>query len=85
MNTFKCTILSKAETLLNEEVVSLDLPGADGGFSILANHTPLIAMLGKGIVRARLKNSNEAKTFNIQKGSVEMARNHATVLVDLQS
>ncbi|MEI8347617.1 MAG: F0F1 ATP synthase subunit epsilon [Pseudomonadota bacterium] len=83
MSSFKCTILSKAETLLDCEVVSVNLPGAGGGFTILAHHTPLIALLAKGNITIQLKDQPEAKIFKIEKGSVEMTHNHAYVLVDL--
>lgn len=83
MSNLRCTVLSKMGQLLDTDVVSLHLPGVDGDFTILAHHTPLIALLRHGTIEIQLVGKSEAHKLEIERGTVETDSNHATILVDL--
>jgi len=83
MNTFKVTVITKAETVLTtENATSVALPGASGGFVVLAHHTPLVALLKAGEVVVTEANG-ENHRYTITRGTLETSRNCANVLVDL--
>ena len=41
-------IVSAEQSLVNEVVDEVEIPGADGYFGVLPGHTPLLALLGAG-------------------------------------
>ena len=83
MTNFKVSVVTKAETVLHtEQATSVALPGVQGGFTILANHTPLVALLGAGEVIVTEQNG-ENHQYKISRGTVETSRNTANILVDL--
>jgi F-type H+-transporting ATPase subunit epsilon len=43
-------IVSPEETLFNENVDSVSVPGIDGNFQMLENHAPIVSILKKGTV-----------------------------------
>ena len=88
-------IVSPEATLYSGEATSVTLPGVDGGFQILENHAPIVALLEKGVVKVkgavlsekakkRFTAGKEAGEFvlAINSGTVEMKDNKVIVLVD---
>lgn len=74
-------IVSRVDgTLYTGDAVSVSVPSIEGEMVVLAHHEPLIALLGKGVVRVRLTVSH-VKEFNIESGLIEISNNHATILV----
>ncbi|WP_139957049.1 F0F1 ATP synthase subunit epsilon [Flavicella sediminum] len=43
-------IVSPEETLFNEKVDSVSVPGVDGNFQMLENHAPIVSVLKEGTV-----------------------------------
>ena len=85
MTNFQVNVVTKAETVLQtDQATSVNLPGMQGGFTILANHTPLVALLGAGEVVITEQNG-ESHRFKISRGTVETSRNTANILVDVAS
>ncbi len=75
----KLSIVSPEETLYEGEVKSVKMQGIDGKFQVLNNHAPLISALGKGdIVIEEI--SGEKKSFAINSGLVELAKNEIHIL-----
>lgn len=75
----KLSIVSPEETLYEGEVKSVKMQGIDGKFQVLNNHAPLISALGKGeIVIEEI--SGEEKSFAINSGLVELAKNEIHIL-----
>ena len=75
----KLSIVSPEETLYEGEVKSVNMQGIDGKFQVLNNHAPLISALGKGdIVIEEI--SGEEKSFAINSGLVELAKNEIHIL-----
>jgi F-type H+-transporting ATPase subunit epsilon len=76
----KLTIAHVDGPVFDGDVVSVVLPGAIGNMEILANHQPLISPLKKGSVRIK-KTNGEIEIVAIEKGTLEVSNNHATILV----
>ena len=73
-------VLTPEKEIYNGTISSVQLPGNDGKFEILTGHAPIVASLVKGTVRI-LPTSGEKKTFNIEKGFVEVLRDEVSLLV----
>ena len=83
MTNFQVNVVTKAETILNtDQATAVNLPGIEGGFTVLANHTPLVALLGAGEVIVT-EQSGENHRYTISRGTVETSRNVANILIDL--
>ena len=50
--SFKVSIVTAEETLLETEAVSLTVPGIGGYLGILANHAPLVTALVQALRRS---------------------------------
>jgi len=79
--TFKVSIVTAEQTLLETESTSLTLPGIGGYLGVLANHAPLVTALVPGVLT--MKQEGEADSvFAVSNGFVEVARNEVSVMVD---
>lgn len=61
------------------EVVSVHVPGIDGEMELLADHTALISPLKAGSITVKKVDGEEV--FQIASGTLEVSRNHATILI----
>jgi F-type H+-transporting ATPase subunit epsilon len=77
----KLEIITPEETLYSGDATLVQLPGIDGSFEILNNHAPLIAVLGKGKIRAQ-DAQKQQQSFEIKGGVVEVLRNKVLVLAE---
>lgn len=75
----KLSIVSPEETLYEGEVKSVKMQGIDGKFQVLNDHAPLISALSKGDVVIE-EISGEKKSFAINSGLVELAKNEIHIL-----
>ena len=83
--TFKVTITTAEQQLLETEAVSVTLPGIAGYFGVLANHAPLVTALVPGVLTIRHDESDAPGTvsvFAVSNGFVEVADNRVSVMVD---
>ncbi len=79
--TFHLTIAHVGENLFDGEAVSAELPGADGVFTVLAQHEALVSTLVGGEARV-VTPDGKKHTFPIPKGGIaEVSNNQATVLL----
>lgn len=62
------------------QVVSVQVPGAAGEMTILANHEPLISPLRNGTITIMLENDSK-QTFEVETGTMEISNNSATLLI----
>jgi F-type H+-transporting ATPase subunit epsilon len=74
-------IITPDKKVYSGEVSAVKLPGAEGSFGILNNHAPIIATLGKGVVKIT-DNSQKVENFQISGGVVEVLNNKITVLAE---
>ena len=81
-STFLLDIVTPEKTVLSTpSAVSVRLPGAMGGFGVLAGHAPLLADLGVGECIVRFE-GGEQKLLALAGGFVDVTRTRVTVLAD---
>ncbi len=76
----KLTIARVDGPVFDGEVVSVVVPSVTGNLELLGDHEPLITPLKHGIVRAK-KADGSVETFDLERGTLEVSRNHATILI----
>ena len=80
--TFRLEIVSQERTLHEaDDVVSVDAPGAEGSFGVMANHRPMMAALQAGIIEMR-DVQNKGRFIVVTGGFLEVSRNRTVVLAD---
>ena len=77
----KVEIITPDKTIFSGEAILVQLPGIDGSFEVLKNHTPLITILGKGEIKVQDINNN-IQMFMVNGGVVEVLRNKVLVLAE---
>jgi F-type H+-transporting ATPase subunit epsilon len=80
MAEFRVQIVTSQQTVFDEQVTALTLPGVNGSFGVLARHADIVAVLGKG--NMVLRRGNVSVQTPITEGFLEMSNNMATVLAD---
>lgn len=80
--TFKVSIVTAEQTLLETEATSLTLPGIAGYLGVLANHAPLVTALVPGTMTMKTPDGGPDSVFFVSNGFVEVARNEVSVMVD---
>ena len=91
----KIEIVTPESIIFKGEVVSVTLPGLNGQFQLLSNHTAIISALKAGEVRIKLSNETEdlgslkmdpsdksIGVYEIKGGILEMLTNKAIVLAE---
>jgi F-type H+-transporting ATPase subunit epsilon len=74
-------IVSADRSLVNERVDEVEIPGADGYFGVLPGHTPLLALLGMGVLWYR--QGQEKHYLAIAFGFAEVGPDRVTVLAEI--
>ena len=67
-------IISAHEVMFRGEAEAVTLPGAEGSFTVLKNHAPIISVLTAGEVRY-LTPGGEEKTITVKGGLVDVENN----------
>ncbi|MDX2176160.1 MAG: ATP synthase F1 subunit epsilon [Candidatus Sumerlaeia bacterium] len=83
MPNYQLQIVTQQEVVFTGEVTALTLPGEEGYFGVLANHAPIIGVIGSG--KAQMRVGKDEKSFEVSGGFFEMKDNKATLLVDTLS
>ncbi|MCI0597860.1 F0F1 ATP synthase subunit epsilon [Candidatus Parcubacteria bacterium] len=79
--TFHLTIARVGETVFDGEALSVHLPGAEGGFTVLAHHEAFVSELKEGEAKVETA-EGEKRTVPIAHGGIaEVSGNQATVLL----
>ena len=78
---FSLIIATVDKQLFSGDVYSATCPGSDGELTILAHHMPFITTLTKGNVCVHVSKDGNEKTFEINRGLLEVGNNKATILV----
>jgi len=91
----KLEIVTPESIIFKGEVVSVTLPGLNGQFQLLSNHTAIISALKSGEVRIKLSDVSEdlgllkidsvdksIGVYEIKGGILEMLTNKAIVLAE---
>lgn len=78
---YTLAILTPEKVVFEEPVYSVNVPGADGYFEILADHAPLTALLQSGKVTIINKDQKHLY-FAIANGFFEVSHNQANIVAD---
>ncbi len=78
---FQVEVLTPEGEVFNDEVEMVSTRTAVGSIGILANHTPILAMLDPAELRL-YKSESEIVRFAQAQGYMQMAGNHALILVE---
>lgn len=81
MTEFKLQIYSQEKMAFEGNVVSIIVPASTGKLGVLANHAPLVALLGEGELLVKSRDGQE-RTFLLSGGFLEVRDNVATLLAD---
>lgn len=73
-------LVSPERELVSEDVDQVDVPGAEGVFGVLANHTPVMTNLAPGVVKIR-NDASETRIF-VRGGFAEVTPEGLTVLAE---
>ena len=79
--TFQLQIYTQEKKVYDEQVVSINVPGAAGYLGVLAHHAPLVALLGNGKLTIKTPAREEIE-HQVSGGFLEVRNNAATLLVD---
>ena len=77
---FRLQVFTQEKKVVDELVTSLQAPGLDGYFGVLADHAPLISALGSGSLT--VVGNDGTRVMNLSGGFLEVANNTATILAD---
>lgn len=80
MATFKFELVSPAKLLFSGEVEEVIVPGAEGEFTVLAGHAPLVSTLRPGFLR--LKNGTDSMVVFVRSGFAEVNETGLIVLAE---
>ena len=78
--TFKFELVSPERVLLSVDAEQVELPGADGDFTVLPGHAPVIATLRPGTIHSRTKDGKKA--IFVKSGFVEVLPDGVVVLAE---
>lgn len=81
MADFQLQIYTQARKVYDGRVNSLIVPAASGYLGVLANHAPLVALLGDGTLTLK-RAGGEERQAHLTGGFLEVHNNVATLLVD---
>ena len=77
----KIEIVSPERLVLSEQVRSVTVPGAEGYFTVLGDHAPLMSTLKPGFITVT-DNANVAHVFYVRGGFVDVAPEALTILAE---
>ena len=77
---FRLQVFTQEKKVIDELVTSIQAPGLDGYFGVLADHAPLISALGKG--NLTVTGADGTRVIGLTGGFMEVVNNTATVLAD---
>lgn len=81
MDTIKLSIVSPSGEIFCDDVKTVVLPGKDGEFGVLPNHSSLISALTVGVIDIVGTDSTD-EMIAINWGHVKVSENRVDVLVD---
>jgi F-type H+-transporting ATPase subunit epsilon len=75
-------VITPGRTLYQGEIVSINVPGTKGSFTVLKNHAPIISTLEKGELKI-LTIEKKKESITITGGIIEVKKNKVIVLADI--
>ncbi len=80
MGRFKLDFVTPERLLYSTEVEQIIVPGSEGEFTILSEHSPIISSLKPGFIKIYEELSNEPIIYFVTDGFIDMASNQLTIL-----
>ena len=80
MGKLKLDFVTPERLLYSKDVEQVIVPGSEGEFSILSDHSPIISSLKPGYIKIYEDLSNEPTIYFVTDGFVDMASNQLTIL-----
>jgi F-type H+-transporting ATPase subunit epsilon len=77
--SFKCTVVTPEQQVLDETITQAIVPGHDGKVGILTDRAPLLLKLGQGAMRIDLP-SGQKRLYYVEGGVAQMKDNKLTIL-----
>jgi F-type H+-transporting ATPase subunit epsilon len=74
-------IVTPEKKVFSGEIKLISLPGTDGYFEVLENHSPVISTLKDGIMKI-VEKSGTKQQYHLEGGVVEVKQNKVIVLAD---
>ncbi|RTL68921.1 MAG: F0F1 ATP synthase subunit epsilon [Hyphomicrobiales bacterium] len=79
--TFKFELVTPERMAVSEDATEVIVPGAEGEFTVLAGHSPVVSTLRPGILNATLASSKKVRLF-VKDGFAECDTGHLTILAE---
>ncbi|TAE34968.1 MAG: ATP synthase F1 subunit epsilon [Alphaproteobacteria bacterium] len=79
--TFHLELVSPAARMFAEQVERVSIPGADGDFSVLAGHCPLVSMIRPGVLDLML-NASKSQRYFIAGGYANVTGDQCSILAE---
>lgn len=76
----RVTVISPEAAVFDGEADSVVAPAFDGEVGILANHAPLMTVLGVGVLR--VESAGVTRTFQVRGGFLQVIKNSVRVLAE---
>jgi F-type H+-transporting ATPase subunit epsilon len=80
-DTFKFELVSPERLLVSEEVAQVEVPGAEGDFTVLPRHAPLLSALRPGLLDIG-QAGGERRRYFVRGGFAEVGPAGLTVLAE---
>jgi F-type H+-transporting ATPase subunit epsilon len=80
MATIQFDLVSPERKLASLEASEIEIPGAEGDFTAMADHAPLITTLRPGVLK--VKSGNDVSEYVVTGGCVEVSGEAASVLAE---
>ena len=81
MATFTLSVVTPEREIFTAPVESVQAPGMEGSFGVMANHAPMVAALLPGLVRITDADGRELRLF-VGGGFFQVSNNTAQLLAD---
>lgn len=80
MDKFKFEFVTPEKLLFSSEVEQVIIPGSEGEFTILAEHSPIISSMKAGLIRIYSDINSVPLVYFVTEGFIDMASNSLTIL-----
>ena len=80
MDKFKFEFVTPEKLLFSSEVEQVIIPGSEGEFTILAEHSPIISSMKPGLIRIYSDINSVPVVYFVTEGFIDMASNSLTIL-----
>lgn len=76
----KVSVISPERTLFDGDATQVVAPAFDGEVGILTGHAPMMALLGRGVLR--VTEGNGERRFTVEGGFLQVVDNHVRVVTE---